>query len=108
MTSVRPLRTHSPGYFSRFWVLVELIAVAMLASACGAATLAAAPGTRDIEVPPYATTYSTDAGRDGVRGSAAASQGERILRDKLAERGDSEARPDAALAATAAWAMKRA
>ena len=108
MTSVRPLRTHSPGYFSRFWVLVELIAVAMLASACGAATLAAAPGTRDIEVPPYATTYSTDAGRDGVRGSAAASQGERILRDKLAERGDSEARPDAALAATAAWALKRA
>lgn len=92
---------------SRVWSWVGLVALAVLASGCGAATLAAA-GTREVEVPPYSTTYSTDAGQHGVRGSEAASPGERILREKLAQRGDSEARPDAALAATAAWALKRA
>ncbi|HET9933679.1 MAG TPA: CAP domain-containing protein [Polyangiaceae bacterium] len=107
LAASRPATTRRRDFFSSLRTLVELFAIATLVSACGAATLAT-QSSREVEVPPYASAYSTDAGRSGVRGSEAATRAEHQLKEKLRQRGDGEAKPDAALAATAAWALKRA
>jgi uncharacterized protein YkwD len=84
---------------------VRAASVALLATACGGGFVL--PGKPEIEVPAYAKFYSTSAGSNGVRGGGAAGQAEALLKEKLAARGD-QAEPDGALAATAAWAMRRA
>jgi uncharacterized protein YkwD len=86
--------------------LVLFGVVIALASGCGGA----GPANRavhGVEVPSYANVYSTQAGSNGVRGGGAATDAEHQLLAKLQARGD-EAEPDAALAATAAWALRRA
>lgn len=60
-----------------------------------------------LDVPPYSESYSTEAGSDGVRGGATASDAQGLLEQQLKARGD-EAEPDRALAATAAWALQSA
>jgi uncharacterized protein YkwD len=55
---------------------------------------------------PATTVYTTALGSNGVRG-ANAKDAERLLTDELTERGDS-AEPDATLATTADWVLRRA
>ena len=45
----------------------------------------------NVEVPPFATEYSTDAGSHGVRGGTAASDAEAQLEKELEARGDDAA-----------------
>jgi uncharacterized protein YkwD len=56
---------------------------------------------------PDATIYTTSAGSNGVRGGEAAKQVQSLLEEELSARGDI-AEPDAALASTAAWALRTA
>jgi uncharacterized protein YkwD len=79
--------------------------VASLSLGC-ASTLRTLRGT-SVEVPPFATMYSTDAGPDGVRGGPAASDAQALLEKELAARGD-DAEPDGELGATAAWILRNA
>src|SRR5258707_11948706 len=64
-------------------------------------------GPPEVDVPSFATSYSTRAGSNGVRGGSVASDAENRLREYLQARGD-KAEPDTALAATAAWALRSA
>ncbi len=85
--------------------LCSFLFVASLSLGC-ASTLRTRSGTH-VEVPPFATMYSTDAGADGVRGGPAASDAQALLEKELAARGD-EAEPDGELGATAAWILRNA
>jgi uncharacterized protein YkwD len=82
--------------------------LAALLTGCGSTLrTGGATGTPNIEVPPSATEYSTDAKSDGVRGGGVSSDAEDVLEKHLEARGD-DATPDGALADTAAWLLRRA
>ncbi|MFZ5890733.1 MAG: CAP domain-containing protein [Myxococcota bacterium] len=95
----RALRADKRALLLTLWL-------ALVLASCSGSVLSRG-GTRDVVVPAYATLYTTSAGADGVRGGGAARDAEVELRRRLAGRGDS-AQPDGALAATAAWALRRA
>lgn len=87
-----------------------LLLAIWLVSGCAASNRPArdaSAGSADVTVPAFADEYSTDPGANGVRGGSAALDAERRLTAKLKARGD-EIEPDQALAATAAWALRRA
>jgi uncharacterized protein YkwD len=84
------------------FVFVAALGVTLFGG-CGPATV----GMPGVEVPPPATSYSTDAGSNGVRGGRVASEAEDLLEKQLAGRGQ-KAEPDRALADTAAWILRLA
>jgi uncharacterized protein YkwD len=85
--------------------LCQLLVVLWLSSGC--ATMRGLANAPNVEVPPFATEYSTDAGSHGVRGGTSASDAEALLEKELDARGD-EAEPESQLGATAAWILHRA
>jgi uncharacterized protein YkwD len=83
----------------------KLLLIASLSWGCASPLRSAlAP---DVEVPPFAAMYSTEAGSNGVRGGSAAESAEALLEKELEQRGD-EAEPDGQLGAAAASILKGA
>lgn len=94
------------GAWVRWWIgVLAGLGLVLLLGACGGGLRVG--GVPQVEVPPYAEAYSTEARSGGVRGGGAASDAEELLEAELAARGD-EAEPDGALAAAAAWALRGA
>ena len=85
---------------------VALLTLMLVFAGCGGA-LRTIGGTPHVDVPAESREYSTSAGSNGVRGGGVAGEAEDLLEADLSARGD-DAEPDAALAAVAAWTLRKA